>query len=121
MAIYSQHQPNLTEATQRLDRIMPQYEFDEVIQAILNGKYSWACVLILRSSGYNPLHYIPYRTYKRLLKENSKNAKKTADPCLASPDNQYQHYRDLGSSANQNRRNSIDSEEGMRLLNALSK
>ncbi|NEQ28069.1 MAG: HetP family heterocyst commitment protein, partial [Microcoleus sp. SIO2G3] len=29
---------------------------------------SWACVLILRSAGYNPLHYLPYRTYARLVK-----------------------------------------------------
>jgi hypothetical protein len=27
---------------------------------------------MLRFAGYNPLHYIPYRTYNRLLKENSK-------------------------------------------------
>lgn len=29
-----------------------------------------ACVLILRFSGYNPIDYIPYRTYIRLLKNN---------------------------------------------------
>ncbi|MCM0588875.1 MAG: HetP family heterocyst commitment protein [Gloeotrichia echinulata IR180] len=46
-------------------------QFDQVVEAILSGKYSWACVLMLRFSGYNPLHYIPYRTYNRLLKENS--------------------------------------------------
>jgi hypothetical protein len=42
----------------------------QIIKAILEGKYSWACVLILRFYGYNPLHYIPYRTYKRLVKQN---------------------------------------------------
>lgn len=57
--------------TKSLDQKMPP-ESTEVIKAILEGKYSWACVLILRASGYNPLHYMPYRTYKRLLKENSK-------------------------------------------------
>ncbi|MCU0527209.1 MAG: HetP family heterocyst commitment protein [Elainella sp. Prado103] len=57
--------------TKSLDQKMPP-EPTEVINAILEGKYSWACVLILRASGYNPLHYMPYRTYKRLLKENSK-------------------------------------------------
>jgi hypothetical protein len=46
-------------------------QLDQVVEAILAGKYSWACVLMLRFSGYNPLHYIPYRTYNRLLKENS--------------------------------------------------
>jgi hypothetical protein len=50
--------------------INPQ-QFDQIVEAILAGKYSWACVLMLRVAGYNPLHYIPYRTYNRLLKENS--------------------------------------------------
>lgn len=49
-------------------------ECSEVIKAIVEGKYSWACVLMLRSCGYNPLHYIPYRTYQRLLKENAKRS-----------------------------------------------
>jgi hypothetical protein len=52
-------------------KINPE-QFDQVIEAILAGKYSWACVLMLRFVGYNPLHYIPYRTYNRLLKENSR-------------------------------------------------
>lgn len=43
---------------------------NQIIEAILDGKYSWACVLLLRCAGYNPLQYIPYRTYNRLLKEN---------------------------------------------------
>jgi len=51
-------------------KINPE-QFDQIVEAILAGKYSWACVLILRLAGYNPLHYIPYRTYNRLLKENS--------------------------------------------------
>lgn len=45
-------------------------QFEQVVKAILEGKYSWACVLILRFAGYNPAHYIPYRTYKRLIKSN---------------------------------------------------
>lgn len=51
-------------------RVMDENQFNQVIEAILSGKYSWACVLILKFAGYNPLHYIPYRTYNRLLKEN---------------------------------------------------
>ncbi len=51
-------------------KINPE-QLDQIVEAILAGKYSWACVLILRLAGYNPLHYIPYRTYNRLLKENS--------------------------------------------------
>ncbi|MBD2520245.1 HetP family heterocyst commitment protein [Nostoc sp. FACHB-973] len=46
-------------------------QFEQVIEAITDGRYSWACVLILRFVGYNPLHFIPQRTYSRLIKENS--------------------------------------------------
>jgi hypothetical protein len=56
-------------ANNQLNKVMTQEQFDLVVEAILSGKYSWACVLILRFGGYNPLHYIPYRTYNRLMKE----------------------------------------------------
>ncbi len=56
-----------------LDRVMSPEQFTQLIEAILAGKYSWACVLILRFAGYNPLHYIPYRTYNRLQKENEQS------------------------------------------------
>jgi hypothetical protein len=45
-------------------------QVDQIIKSIIAGKYSWACVLLLRYSGYNPIDYIPYRTYIRLLKNN---------------------------------------------------
>jgi hypothetical protein len=45
-------------------------ELKQIIKAVSMGKYSWACVLMLRFSGYNPLEYIPYRTYIRLIKNN---------------------------------------------------
>lgn len=54
----------------KLNKTMNPEQFNQVVEAILAGKYSWACVLILRFAGYNPLHYIPYRTYNRLTKEN---------------------------------------------------
>lgn len=53
------------------ERVMTSDEFDQVIEAIVLGRYSWACILILRIAGYNPLHYLPYRTYRRLIKENT--------------------------------------------------
>lgn len=61
------------------DNFMTEEQFEQVVEAILNGKYSWACVLILRFAGYNPLHYIPYRTYNRLNKvpTTTKKTKKT--------------------------------------------
>jgi hypothetical protein len=43
-------------------------EFIQIVEAVLEGRYSWACVLFLRFAGFNPLHYIPYRTYNRLIK-----------------------------------------------------
>ncbi|MFN6518967.1 MAG: HetP family heterocyst commitment protein [Nostoc sp. CreGUA01] len=45
-------------------------ESEEIIKAVRDGKYSWACLLMLRFSGYNPLEYIPSRTYIRLMKNN---------------------------------------------------
>jgi len=57
----------------KMDRAMSPEQFNQVVDAILAGKYSWACVLILRFAGYNPLHYIPYRTFNRLMKENCQN------------------------------------------------
>jgi hypothetical protein len=56
---------------QQFDRAMAPEQFEQLIEAILAGKYSWACVLILRFAGYNPLHYIPYRTYNRIIKDNT--------------------------------------------------
>ena len=54
----------------QVTRTMTEQQFEEIVDAILAGKYSWACVLILQTAGYNPLHYIPYRTYNRLIKDN---------------------------------------------------
>ena len=62
---------------------MNNKQVEEVVKAILTRKYSWACVLILRFHGYDPVDYIPYRTYIRLLKENyqvnNNETKDTAD------------------------------------------
>jgi len=55
-------------------------QLDEIIAAILAGKYSWACFLLLQYTGYNPLDYIPYRTFNRLLKENSQIRKSETGP-----------------------------------------
>lgn len=63
-----------------MSRSMSEEQFCQVVDAILNGKYSWACLLILKFAGYNPLHYIPYRTYNRLMKENGPNKRKSSQP-----------------------------------------
>jgi hypothetical protein len=65
----------------KLDKAMTPEQFTQVVEAILDGKYSWACVLILQYAGYNPLHYIPYRTYNRLMKENCSSGKKQRAGC----------------------------------------
>lgn len=67
----------------QLNKVMTNEQFNQVVDAILSGKYSWACLLILRFSGYNPLHYIPYRTYNRLMKAN-RNIEKQASPATKS-------------------------------------
>ncbi|MBD2456549.1 HetP family heterocyst commitment protein [Nostoc sp. FACHB-87] len=46
-------------------------QLEQVIEAISDGRYSWGCVLILRFIGYNPLHFMPQRTYSRLIKEQN--------------------------------------------------
>lgn len=61
-----------TSMYQQAVKSMNAEQFEQVVKAIVEGRYSWACVLILRFAGYNPAHYIPYRTYKRLIKENRK-------------------------------------------------
>jgi hypothetical protein len=52
-------------------RAMTPDQLNQVLEAIVDGKYSGACILMLRFVGYNPLDYIPYRTYARIMKENS--------------------------------------------------
>ena len=61
---------NSTNSQAKLDNTMSEDQFNQIVEAILSGKYSWACLLILSFSGYNPLHYIPYGTYYRLMKAN---------------------------------------------------
>ncbi len=63
----------------KLNQTMTNEQFDQVVSAILDGKYSWACLLILRFTGYNPLHYIPYRTYNRLMKGNCQYGKSSRE------------------------------------------
>lgn len=68
-----------------LDRVMETEQFNQVIEAILAGKYSWACVLILQFGGYNPLHYIPYRTYNRIMKDHYQAGQKQAQTPASNP------------------------------------
>ena len=80
----------------KLDRVMTTEQFTQVVDAILEGKYSWACVLILRFAGYNPLHYIPYRTYNRLMKENTpahgRNKGNGSSASTSSPTSDQENY-----------------------------
>ncbi|MEM7771673.1 MAG: HetP family heterocyst commitment protein [Cyanobacteria bacterium P01_E01_bin.6] len=56
----------------KLYNAMTEQQFEEVVGAIVDGKYSWACMLILEFAGYNPLYYIPRRTYTRLKREHKR-------------------------------------------------
>lgn len=76
-----------------LDRVMETEQFNQVIEAILAGKYSWACVLILQFGGYNPLHYIPYRTYNRIMKDHCRAGQKQAETSASNP--QQPQLKDL--------------------------
>lgn len=67
------NQLNSQKTCQETVKTMDLEQFDCIVKAIVEGKYSWACVLILRFAGYNPAHYIPYRTYKRLIKESRRS------------------------------------------------
>jgi hypothetical protein len=46
-------------------------QMDTIIDAILSGKYSYACLMTLEATGHDPLNYIPYRTYNRLQKQRN--------------------------------------------------
>ncbi|HEY9846562.1 MAG TPA: HetP family heterocyst commitment protein [Candidatus Caenarcaniphilales bacterium] len=68
--MYQQNSTYKTVRDKPVNKVITTEQFNQIVDAILDGKYSWACVLLLRFSGHNPLHYIPYRTYNRLAKEN---------------------------------------------------
>lgn len=60
----------ISDSNQPSEKIIQTEQVEQIIKAVLAGKYSWACVLFLHFVGYNPIKYIPYRTYIRLLKNN---------------------------------------------------
>jgi hypothetical protein len=61
---------HITSFNSRISNNMNTEQVEQIVKAIIAGKYSWACVLLLRFAGHNPMDYIPYRTYIRLLKNN---------------------------------------------------
>ncbi|MDY6939952.1 MAG: HetP family heterocyst commitment protein [Cyanobacteriota bacterium] len=61
------------------NRMIDREQYVQIVEAIEAGKYSWACFLILRFAGDNPLMYIPYRTANRLMKENQRAKKPTRE------------------------------------------
>lgn len=66
---------------QKVDKILKYSQIQEILKAIIQGKYSWACVLFLKFSGYDPLEYIPADTYQQLMADNSNTP----------PDSEYQN------------------------------
>jgi hypothetical protein len=61
---------NIADDNRQVTKKINTEQIEQIVKAIIAGKYSWACVLLLRFSGHNPIDYIPYRTYIRLLKNN---------------------------------------------------
>lgn len=55
---------------EQANKVITESELDDIIGAIIDGKYSWACLLILKFVGLQPNCFIPYGTYNRLIKEN---------------------------------------------------
>lgn len=103
-------------ANQNLDKVMEPEQFTQVIEAILEGKYSWACVLILRFAGYNPLHYIPYRTYNRLVKDNSPIKSFNKHSSKISDRKQLEQEIDNNHSSSKNSQTSLHSIQDLAYL-----
>ena len=77
-------------------KAMTEEQFDRIVEAIAAGRYSWACLLILRFAGYNPLNYIPYRTYNRLMKNQLKEGRLSAITNIpAYQGNSSKRFQDL--------------------------
>ena len=81
----------------QLTKTMTEEQFDRVVGAISSGKYSWACLLVLRFAGYNPLHYIPHRTYNRLMKSYRENKLEQIEEIPASYQNKYRARQNKNS------------------------
>ena len=65
-----QQMKNTTNNTNNTLKIEIDIEkIEEIVQFILLGQYSLACFMFLQVIGRNPLDYIPYRTYNRLVKD----------------------------------------------------
>lgn len=84
-----------TPFTQTVQSSGPQLkseEMDQVISAILSGKYSWACALVLRFTGHEPLNYLPQRTYTRIMRENWYAPNPSRKDCPSAPTNPYPNW-----------------------------
>lgn len=55
------------------DNTISDDKMEKIIDAVIDGKYSYACLIMLEEAGYDPTHYIPYRTYNRLQKQHQAN------------------------------------------------
>lgn len=83
---------NLTPFNPEETQVVNSEQVAQIIEAIIAGKYSWACVLLLRFSGYEPSHLIPYNTYNRILKQNMDSNKLSTQGTLKSRfDTRYAH------------------------------
>jgi hypothetical protein len=80
-------------------------EMDQILGAIVSGKYSWACALILRFTGHEPLHYLPQRTYTRIMRENWYSPNHSHKNCPPAPVNPYPTWPANQAPQNQSQHN----------------
>jgi len=97
-----------------LHSVITHEQLEQVIKAISDGRYSWACVLILRFVGYNPLHFIPQRTYSRLIKEQSQLTAESLEsaPTINSSVNSSDHQAEIQDFKSANHLEISETQQG---------
>ncbi|EFA68525.1 hypothetical protein CEP10_12475 [Cylindrospermopsis raciborskii S07] len=74
--------------SEKIDITFQHIQIQQIIHAIIAGKYAWACILFIYFSGRDPLHYIPQEIYTKLVRDNfppvSTNRELTTDKKLSS-------------------------------------
>ncbi|QNP29510.1 HetP family heterocyst commitment protein [Cylindrospermopsis curvispora] len=65
--------PDKFEQKQELENVditFQHIQIQQIIHAIIAGKYAWACILFISFSGRDPLRYIPEEVYNKLVRDD---------------------------------------------------
>ena len=89
---------------EQFSQSLDEEQFSQVLSAIIDGKYSWACALLLKFTGHDPRNYLPYRTYIRLVKERCQRSE--ASP--SNPKDSPSRCSDSSPTAKKSRRKLAD-------------